>query len=53
MNPAERRIRQVKRANEMAVLIIALVSAVLLAYLAFGFGLTVVEWFEQLPWLLT
>lgn len=53
MNPAERRIRQVKRVNEVAVLVITLVSAILLAYLAFGFGLMVIEWFEQLPWLLT
>ncbi|SFK75243.1 hypothetical protein SAMN04487950_0920 [Halogranum rubrum] len=53
MNPVARRIRQVENVNEISVLVIALVGAALFAYLAYGFGLALTEWFDQLPWLLS
>ncbi|SFK75265.1 hypothetical protein SAMN04487950_0921 [Halogranum rubrum] len=51
MHPTERRIRQVKWVNEVALVLVLLVGAALFAYLAIGFGLVLSEWFDQLPWL--
>jgi hypothetical protein len=49
VNPAEKRLQQVKTLKDVALLFVLLVGAGLFVYLAVGFGLMLTEWFTHLP----